>query len=202
MTRRWNIFTISALAFCAAANSAGADDKTVLPPERKEFHMSGEYPFIFRSENYLKVQVPVPMRYGEPAIDTCNRNAPPLPASAKGTPPAKAKPTPEGSGTSTTPAPLPSSAPQGQSQASSAASSTVQVVTSNAAYPVPDNGPEQPHKGDADFTKAPDEVVGYFRNQYTFVPDSHRFFDPIFDPAVPQSAQAGPKSSATYTVSP
>lgn len=200
MIRRTRVPSLSALFLTAMAISAGADDKTVLPVERKEFHMSMEYPFIFKPTNYLQTVGPAPMRYGNAVIDCSHRNAPPLPAAAKGSPSPTPAAAPE---KSPTPPPQTAPAPQAQASPSPSPAADQDVATATAAYPVPDDGPVQKQKGEADFTKVPDEVVGYFRNPYKFVPDSHRFFDPIFDPAHVQSdAQAGPKSAATYTVTP
>jgi hypothetical protein len=155
------------------------------------------------------------MRYGEPALDTSSRNAPPLPAAAKGVDEAKkaeeARIAAEKVAAAATPTPPPkpeqplrvvTAAPQD----GSAAPQDGPQPGYPAAYPVPQDAPTPIPKGAADFSKTPDEVDGYFRNQYNFVPDSHRFFDPIFEPAnaplPPQPAAAGPKSTATYTETP
>jgi hypothetical protein len=191
MVRSLNVFALSALALCALDLSDGAGDKQVLPPERKEFHMSLVYPYVFRPADYLEVQGPVAMRYGAPAIDLGDRNAPPLPASAKGVDEAKKNEEKAAA----------SPSPQAQVTPAPKNSTEDRILTETGpAYPVPENAPTPVPKGSADFNKAPDEVEGYFRNQYNFVPDSHRFFDPIFEPAeAPQQAQIGPKSSSTYS---
>ena len=96
--------------------------------------------------------------------------------------------------------PTPQPSPTPKNNSADNGSVDQQSVAGTAAYPVPENGPTPIPKGEADFGRAPDEVEGYFRNQYNFAPDSHRFFDPIFEPAeAPQTAQMGPKSTATYT---
>jgi len=150
------------------------------------------------------------MRYGEPAIDCAHRSAPDLPIAAKVINGQKA-PEPEKSAAlvpEPTPIPQPKASPTPQATPSPTPQSSPapEEASPSAAYPVPDNAPTQNAKGEADFSKAPDEVVGYFRNPYNFVPDSHRFFDPIFEPAQPQpgqgQAQAGPHSSATYIEKP
>jgi hypothetical protein len=191
-----HIFTLAALALCALENSAGAGEQELKAGGRKEFHLSCEYPYVYQPASYLKVQPPVAMRYGEPAIDCSHRAAPQLPAAAKGANEQEDKTaTPEKSA-----APAASPAPPAP-QAAASPTPAEEVTTASAAaapaYPVPDNAPVQSPKGSADFTKAPDEVVSYFRNPYNFVPDSHRFFDPIFEPAQPQTAQTGPHSTAT-----
>jgi len=194
MVRSLNVFALSAFALCALDLSAAAGDKAVSPPERKEFHMSLLYPYVFRPADYLAAQGPVAMRYGAPAIDLVNRNAPRLPASARGIDEAKkneekaaASPSPEAQAT-----PAPKNSTENRI-----------LTETGPAYPVPENAPTPIPKGSADFNKTPDEVEGYFRNQYNFVPDSHRFFDPIFEPAqAPQQAQTGPKSSSTYSETP
>jgi len=177
----------------------GDEDQTGKTPERKEFHMSAIYPYVFSPKGYLQTEEPMPMRYGEPAIDTIHRAAPKLPVAAEGTPPPDPKQVEASQKKAAEVA-----AAQAAAEAAAAKNEHVEVATAAgpAAYPVPDNGPNGIPKGGADFTKMPDEVVGYFRNPYNFVPDSHRFFDPIFEPAEPQNAQQGPQSSATYVVKP
>jgi hypothetical protein len=195
MARRLNLFALSALAICGLQTAATAGD-TEVPEDRKEFHLSIVYPYVFRPVGYLQAQGPVAMRYGQPAIDLSDRNAPPLPASAKGVDPTARK---KDEKAAASPSPTPDAAAAQKNQTPD------RVITTAApapapAYPVPQDAPTPIPKGDADFGKTPDEVDGYFRNQYNFVPDSHRFFDPIFEPAeAPQSAQMGPKSTATYT---
>ena len=176
--------------------------------QRIEFHLSTEFPYIFRPASYLQSQEPVQMRYGEPdRVRASKRTGTACGGQwskdeAKSTPePAKAAASPEVS-----PSPAPK-APQAEASAT-------------PAFPVPADGPAQIPKGNANFNQTPDEVVGYFRNPYNFVPNSHRFFDPIFDPAQPRhgdttvvvqplqdqgqptQAQQGPQSSATYNVTP
>lgn len=212
MVRSLNFFALSALALCAPEICALAGDKEVSPPERKEFHLAIEYPFVFRPASYLLAQGPAPMRYGQPAEDLADRSAPPLPAAARGSDKQKQQ--------EKNAASQPSPSPNPQAQATPAPKDQngqqVRILTEEgpvpaqaqaqapaAAYPVPENAPTPVPKGEADFGKTPDEVEGYFRNQYNFVPDSHRFFDPIFEPAVaPQEAQMGPKSTATYSETP
>ena len=194
MARRVNIFALLATLSLAGSVLAGDNPPPAahkLPPrpeaaptpapiKRLEFAMSDEYPYIFRAVSYLKTDGPESMRYGEPAIDCSHRSAPALSAAARGTP----MPTPEEKPAATpAPAPTPVATPTPQP----------------AAFPVPTNAPTPVPKGEADFSKVPDEIVGYFRDQYNFVPDSHRFFDPIFDPAQTQKA---PASKATYNVTP
>jgi hypothetical protein len=202
MVRTLKVFALFALAVCALEISAAGGDKEVLPPERKEFHMSPLYPYVFRPVVYLQAQEPVAMRYGAPAIDLIDRDAPPLPKSAKGVDEAKKNEEKAAA----------SPSPQAQASPAPKNSSDARILTESGpvypplpenpepAYPVPENAPTPIPKGSADFNKAPDEVDGYFRNQYNFVPDSHRFFDPIFEPAeAPQQAQIGPKSTSTYS---
>jgi hypothetical protein len=210
MARRPNFFALFALVLSVLEISAAGGDqeqpaKEVVPAERKEFHLTINYPFVFRPASYLQTTGPAPMRYGPPAIDMSDRNPPPLPQSAKGVDEAKLNE--EAKEKAAAQAALAAA----QAQASPTPkdlNEEQRVVTAayQAAYPVPQNAPTPVPKGSADFGKAPDEVDGYFRNQYNFVPDSHRFFDPIFDPAVPpvdsQAAQQGPKSTATYTQTP
>jgi len=206
MARRSNVFALSALILCALEISAAAGDKVVpaeevVPADRKEFHLTINYPFVFRPAGYLQTGAPVAVRYGAPAMDMSDRNPPPLPQSAKGVDEAKINE--EEKEKAAAQAALaaaqaqPSATPKDLNQQE-------RVVT--AAYPVPQDAPTPVPKGSADFGKTPDEVEGYFRNQYNFVPDSHRFFDPIFEPAVAPAesgrAQQGPKSTATYTQTP
>jgi len=212
MACRLYVFALAALALQALEISAGAGEEALPGGQRREFHLSAEYPFIYEPASYLKAQEPVAMRYGDAAIDCSHRSAPGLSAAAKGMGPEKQKE--EGAeksaarAASPTPTPQPSPSPQAAESPTPKSSPEEEDVITAAgpAYPVPDNGPAQLEKGGADFTKAPDEVVGYFRNQYNFVPDSHRFFDPIFEPAqpshTPQAAQAGPPSAATYIEKP
>jgi hypothetical protein len=198
MARRLNVLAISALALCAPEFLALAGDTESPPPERKEFHLTIEYPYIFTTATYLKVQGPAAMRYGEPAADYLDRNAPPLPASAKGVDPTAHKQEKSAAQGDASPTP----APQANASQNNQTGETI-ITAAPPAFPVPQNAPTPIPKGAADFSKTPDEVEGYFRNQYNFVPDSHRFFDPIFEPAVaPESAQMGPKSSATYIQTP
>jgi len=206
MARSLNVFALFALGLCGLEFSAAGGEKVLpaeevaAPVERKEFHLTINYPFIFRPAGYLQVAPPLPMRYGAPAMDMSDRNPPPLPQSAKGedearkNEQARQKAATEAAAAAAQATPTPKDLNDQQ-----------RVVT--AAYPVPQNAPTPVPRGSADFGKAPDEVEGYFRNQYNFVPDSHRFFDPIFEPAVApatdnQAAQQGPKSSATYIQTP
>jgi len=208
MARSTNVFALFALGlwgleFSAAGGDNALPAKEVVPAERKEFHLTINYPFVFRPAGYLQVNGPAPMRYGAPAMDMSDRNPPPLPQSAKGVDEAKKNEEEKEK-----------AAAQAASAAAQAQASPTpkdlneqeRVVT--AAYPVPQNAPTPVPKGSADFGKVPDEVDGYFRNQYNFVPDSHRFFDPIFEPAVApagvynQPGLQGPKSTATYIQTP
>jgi hypothetical protein len=212
MARRLYVFALGALALLTLEISAGAGQEGLPSGQRREFHLSAEYPFIYAPMSYLKAQEPVAMRYGEPAIDCSHRSAPGLSAAAKGIDleKLKAEAAEKSAAKAASPTPTPQPSPSPQAAASPTPKSSPaedDVITAAApAYPVPDNAPAQVEKGGADFTKAPDEVVGYFRNQYNFVPDSHRFFDPIFEPAqpshTPQGAQAGPPSTATYVEKP
>jgi len=168
---------------------------------RREFHLSTEYPYVFRMASYLNTQGPEPMRYGEPAIDCTHRSAPALPQAAKGKEPEPAKSAEKSAAPSPSPSPSPSPAPTASPDADK------ESASSAAAYPVGANAPTPPAKGNADFSKSPDEVTGYFRDPYNFVPNSHRFFDPIFDPAQAPQGQTqpaqipqGPKSTATSNV--
>jgi len=189
MARCLHVFALAAAALCSLEISAGAGDQPAHDGCRIEFHLSADYPYIFAPAGYLLHAGPVAMRYGDPAIDCAHRAAPALPAAAEGTPPPAPKPE-KSAAPQASPSPSPSPAPSpGQTDGAASA----------PAYPAPDNAPAPVAKGSADFSKAPDEVVGYFRNPYNFVPDSHRFFDPIFEPA---QAQQGPKSSATYRETP
>ena len=206
MARRSNFFALSALVLCALEISAAGGDQVLpateaAPAERKEFHLTINYPFVFRPASYLQTAGPAPMRYGAPVLDMSDRNPPPLPQSAKGVDQAKINE--EAREKAAAQAAL--AAAQAQASPTPKDLNEQQRVVT-AAYPVPQNAPTPVPKGSADFGKTPDEVEGYFRNQYNFVPDSHRFFDPIFDPAVPpvdsQAAQQGPKSTATYTQTP
>jgi len=194
MPRFVHAFALGGCALLAMVLSSGAGDGTASGGQRTEFHLSTEYPYVFRPVGYLQSEGPAPMRYGEPAIDCSHRSAPALPAAARGTPlkPADDAEKAAAAQPAASPAPL---------------AHTTAAAT--AAYPVPDNGPAATvPKGSADFSKAPDEVVGYFRNPYNFVPNTHRFFDPIFEPGQAQGndqgakAQQGPKSSATYNETP
>jgi hypothetical protein len=209
-------FAVFALALCGLEISAVAGDKEVTPPRavpvaypsetpippRKEYHLSLVYPFVFRPEGYLVADKPVGMRYGAPAIDLSDRIAPPLPVAAEGLDDLKKEKEAEKAALAAmaSPTPTPDDTP-------------VPPITASAeppAYPVPQNAPTPVPKGSADFSQAPDEVQGYFRNQYNFVPDTHRFFDPIFEPAeappqspvVPNTAQFGPHSTATFNQTP
>jgi hypothetical protein len=196
MARIVHVIALAALSFSTAEMLAGPDGKETIGGVRKEFHLSAGYPYIFRQVGYLQSEGPAPMRYGEPVIDCSHRRAPALPAAAKATPSPSPKPAAE---------PEKSAPPQAQASPTPKTSEQETVMTAAApppAYPAPDNGPTAPPKGSADFNKTPDEVVGYFRNPYNFVPNSHRFFDPIFEPAPPQPAQQGPQSSATYIEKP
>jgi hypothetical protein len=219
---RSHVLFFAAAALAATGLPAHAGDQDVSSGPRREFHLSSTYPFIFRPDNYLTNQGPVPMRYGNPAIDPFHRQAPGLSGDAKGPDPKAAKeaaakkeaekaagapqPTPVAQVTpepsSTEDKQVVSSVPVDNSAPS--VSSTPAPQSAPAEYPVPDNAPQQQPRGNADFTQAPDEVSGYFRNPYNFVPNSHRFFDPIFEPAqpAPTQAQMGPKSSATYVEKP
>ena len=193
MARSLHVLALAAAALSSMEISAGAGDNGTHEGCRLEFHLSEDYPFVFRPAGYLQKAAPVAMRYGEPAIDCSHREAPALPAAAKGAEP----PTPKAEKSA---APQPAASPSPEPKTASE-----QAGTSAAAYPAPENAPAPVAKGSADFGKAPDEVVGYFRNPYNFVPNSHRFFDPIFEPAQPaqvQPAQQGPKSSATYRETP
>ncbi len=198
--RMHRISKFSGVAILAASiaviSAQGGDETAPRPPERREFHLSELYPYIYRPRGYLETEGPAPMRYGAPAIDVLHRAAPALPVAAEGTPP----PTPKQLADAQKKVVQEDNA---RADAAAAAPKNDHVEVATAAYPPPDNGPNGIPKGGADFTKAPDEVVGYFRNPYNFVPNSHRFFDPIFEPAViQQNAQQGPQSSATYIVKP
>ena len=206
MARSPNFIALYVVALCALEFSAAGGDKVLPPeeavqPERKEFHLTINYPFVFRQAGYLQVSAPVEVRYGAPAMDMSDRNPPPLPVSAKGVDQAKINE--EQREKSAAQAAL--AAAEAQATPTPKDQNAQQIVVT-AAYPVPQNAPTPVPKGSADFGKTPDEVEGYFRNQYNFVPDSHRFFDPIFEPAVApaesQSAQQGPKSTATYIQTP
>ena len=201
MARSLHVFAVAAAALAAMEISAGAGDKGTHEGKRLEFQLSEDYPYIFRPAGYLQKDGPAPMRYGEPAIDCSHRRAPALPAAAKGTEPEQPK-AEKSAAPQASPSPLPTPTPTPAPDAKISSDQT-ESVSSVPAYPAPVNGQAPIPKGSADFSKAPDEVVGYFRNPYNFVPDSHRFFDPIFEPAqAAQGAQQGPKSSATYHETP
>src|SRR5207302_6583180 len=106
---------------------------------------------------------------GPPAVDCSHRDAPALPARAKGN--REAEEQKKAAAAEKVAAPEIKSAATSEQQT---------IVASTPAFPVPQNGPVNPD-GNADFNKLPDEVVGYFRDPYNFVPNSHRFFDPIFE---------------------
>ena len=199
-----------ALAASTLSARAGNNDGAT-PAERKEFHQQGNYPYVFQPVAYLSAQGPVPLRFGVPADDGARHNPPALPApkpsptpsmenkqakiaapadnagqSAQPSPsPAKPSPAPV---QQSSPAASPSPAPPRQSPPAAQQSSAPQ-------YPPPQDAPAIPSSNQPDFTQMPDEVVEFFRNPYTDVPNAHRFLDPLFEPAIVQKA---PASKATY----
>lgn len=191
MARSIAIFSIVHLALLGLFSTGFAGDATPRR-ERQEFHQSANYPYIFEPVNYLLAQGPAPMRYGPPASEPALRSAPVLP---KIEPPkiAKSVPSDNAATDKTTEAETTITA----ASAPDATEPSSKVNVPPPAYPVPQNAPASAAPNEADFGKTPDEVVGYFRNPYNFVPDSHRFFDPIFEPA---QMQKGPPSKAVYKI--
>lgn len=181
------------LAFTALAH-AGSDD--VRPANsasvRREFRQSKTYPYVFEPVSYLENGEPVPLQFGPAAEDCSHRNAPALPANASGA--AKVNDSKQSANTASMPA---------AAKTKTVAAATVETPAQedhaeSAAYPPPAAAaPAQASTDDGDFTKIPDEVVTYFKDPYIIVKGSHRFTDPIFEPA---KMQSGPKSSATYQV--
>lgn len=165
-----NLSTFLPLALTAALPATWAGD-SVAP--RREFHQSGKYPFVFRTDSYLASTGPVPMRFA-PATPHCpDRNPPPLTGAAKG----------------------------GEKQERSSAKTDAETaaVTEAAAAPVPvhpapANAP-QPAPPEIDFERVPDEVLDFFKNTEGRPVRRAYLFDPIFQPVIPNEL---PKTKATY----
>ena len=169
---------------------AKAGDNEPDPEARKEFHQLKQYPFTFVPVAYLENQGPQPMRFGMPANDCSRHDPPPLP-----TPKPAALPEP-------TPTPTPKKVnaaasndeknlkAQAQPPALPASQTPTGENQGEPEYPPPQNGP-----GSAAFKQTPDEVMAYFKNPYNNSPNSHRLFDPLFEPAFVHKA---PPSKATY----
>ena len=178
------------VAFASSQLLALAGDNE--PHPRKEFHQQKEYPYTFAPVAYLENQGPQAMRFGMPANDCSRHDPPPLPTPRPSPTPtpspansAAANPKPQKEA-KPTPAPLP--VPPIDQSASNQGSQP------QPEYPPPQNA----HAGasdQADLNRAPDEVMAYFKNPYNSPQNSHRLFDPLFEPAFVHKA---PPSKATY----
>lgn len=162
-----------------------AGENEARPALRKEFRQQGQYPYVFEPVAYLENQGPVPMRFGLPTVDCSAHNPPPLPA---------AKPSPS-------PTPEPKKAETAASDKNTQPKTQAPPVpeqksaSPQPAYPPPQSAPTPVSPDNVDFDQMPDEVLEFFRNPYNSVPNSHRLFDPIFEPAIMHKA---PPSKATY----
>ena len=165
-----NLSTFLSVALAAVLPAARAGDGAA---ERREFHQSGKYPFVFRADSYLASTGPVPMRIA-PAAPRCpERNAPPLTGPAKGA--------------------------DKQNSAATKAAADAAAANETAAAPVPAHpaplNAAQPTPPEIDFSRVPDEVLDFFKNTEGRPVRRGYLFDPIFQPATPNEL---PKSKATY----
>lgn len=171
------------LVFCTTLVRGGDEVR----PARKEFRQSSTYPFVFEPVCYLENGGPLPLRFGAPIADCSHRDAPPLPKPPenKAEQPAAGETEPLKTETETTQAKSSPVDVEAQSKASAPAGAYPPQTSTPAALP-----PDKP-----DFTKAPEEVMEYYKNPYKAPDPNRHLFDPIFEPAV---VHKGPPSKATY----
>ncbi len=202
---KYSLFICFALAAIGLAARAGNDSTEVRPALRKDFRQQDQYPYIFVPVAHLE-NGPVPMRFGAPANDSSPRVPPPAPSPTPSPTPKPAPSAPEQPQAAQSPTPNKAviAAPPvkyvGQPEPSPTPGADPSTPVSSGAspapeYPPPDAGPTPIPQGQADFEQMPDEVLDFFRNPYNSAPNSHRLFDPIFEPATTQKA---PPSKATY----
>lgn len=175
------------LVLAALGLLARAGDNEARPPLRKEFRQQAQYPYVFEPVAYLENQGPAPMRFGPPMVDCSHHTPPHLPA-AKPSP--SPSPTPEPKKEKTA-APVDNTGQKPQTPPPT----EQKPAPSAAAYPPPQGAPTPPAPDNVDFNQMPDEVLEFFKNPYNSVPNGHRLFDPIFEPALMHTA---PRSKATY----
>ena len=169
------------LVFAVFNLLARAGDNEPAPQARKEFRQMKQYPYTFMPVAYLENQGPEAMRFGMPANDCSRHDPPPLPTPK---PAPVQEPTPTPAPKKVTPPPTP--APQLPAP---------QAPTGGEAQAEPEYPPPQDGPGSADFKHTPDEVMAYFKNPYNNSPNSHRLFDPLFEPAFVHKA---PPSKTGY----
>ena len=208
---KYFLFFCLALAAVNLPSKAGKDDDASQPP-RKEFRQQAQYPYIFQPVAYLSNQGPVPLRFGVPADDGSRHNPPalptpkPSPSPADETKPAeiadpdnttrqKSQPSPAPAKPGPSPAPAQPSPTPAASPAPAQQPPSFSDPSQAPDYPPPQDAPNTPTPDQPDFNRMPDEVLDFFRNPYNSVPNAHRVFDPLFQPAVIQKA---PPSKATY----
>lgn len=173
-----------------------AGEENVRPALRKEFHQQLQYPYVFQPVSYLTEQGPAPMRFGAPVND-CSLHSPPQLTLAKPTPVPAPSPKKEEKSAAQEDPSVPQPAKNSATSQPTAPQSPApaQETRLAPAYPPPQVVQVSLAPDGVDFTRVPDEVLEYFKNPYNAVPNARRLFDPIFEPAVMQTA---PKSKATY----